>query len=360
MKTLYVISSFILFISCSNKHETSMNCKEIHYHDLKIHAIKEIPSHILKQKKSILLTGEEEDFLFAQIDRIMLHHHRIYIQDSKTKSLLVFDTNGQGIKKIGNFGRGPGEYTNIAYFDIDKKGNIYLLDGQQDKLNVYNSQYKSIKTIPLKYEVDIIKNLEEGNLLLGLSSWNEKTKKRIMLVDSSMHVLHEFGEYDMNFDDNMWLFDYQFTESEQYLIYNRPIDNNIYLFGKNGEHEKTIRFDFSSHNVPNEARRDILKHYELFDNYYLLGNLSFIHKNYIGGTLFKKRKMEFYLLDTLSNTIYLKTSPIESFLSYQKNKIISYMDPNKYLEHPKTSSLPIEISQHLEKGNFVICIYELK
>ena len=141
------------------------------------------------------------------------------------------------------------------------------------------------------------------------------------------------------------------------------MNNNIHLFEKNGNIQKIITFDFSSNNIPNKAKRDILQHYQYFDDYYLVGDLTFLYKNYIGGNLFKHKEMEFYMLDTLKNTIYSKPTDmntLEIFSNYQENCIISYLDPSRFSSKNMTSGLPLEIYKHLEEGNFVVCIYELK
>lgn len=361
-KYLFLILS--LCISCNNlKKSNDTAITLIDFQSFKQYEFSQIEKKIIKEKIYINLAAEEDSFLFYQINTIKINNDRIFIQDDRSKSLLVFDMNGQGITKVGSFGRGPGEYTNIADFDIDHNGFIYIIDGQQDKLNIYNPDYTFHKTLPFTFETDIIKCLTNNNLLLGLSSWNTNTKYKIMVSDSLLQPIKYHFEYDNYVDDNYWLFGYYFTETDNYILYNRPVDNHIHIFANNGELKKTLYYDFGSKNVPNAAKKNIEAYYKDYKNYCMIGNFTFLYDKYIGGTLWNEYKFKFYLLDTLDHTVYLKETPendIEKYIKFSSGTIISYLDPGKFSEHlPAREKYPKEVYEHLEKGNFVLCLYKL-
>lgn len=360
----YFIFILLLSTSCNNiDKKNNVQSTIIDFQTLHQINYSQIEKQIIKEKIYINLEAEEDSFLFNKIDNIKINNDRIFIQDERLKSLLVFNMDGQGITKVGTFGRGPGEYTNIADFDIDHNGYIYILDGQQDKLNIYNPDYTFRKSYPFSLETDIIKCLANNNLLLGLSSWNTETKNKIIVTDSLLKPIKHYFEYDNYVDDNFWLFGYHFTEANDRILYNRPIDNHIHIFTNKGELEKTLYYDFGSKNVPDVAKKDIETHFKDYENYCTIGDFTFLYDKYIGGTLFNKHSLDLYLLDTLNHTLYLKETQendIEKFISYSSKMIISYLDPGKFLDHlPSREKYPKEVYDHLKKGNFVLCLYKL-
>lgn len=87
-------------------------------------------------KDSQLFTGLEyitlestDQSLFGKIDKLIVYNDRFYILDkTDMKKIFVFANDGKFIRKIGRFGEGPGEYSNIEDFTIDEStGNIIVL-----------------------------------------------------------------------------------------------------------------------------------------------------------------------------------------------------------------------------------------
>jgi hypothetical protein len=76
---------------------------------------------------NIIQLETKNECLISQILKVILYADRIYIID-KIGKLFVFNINGRFLFEIGKKGRGPGEYIILRDFDIDKDGNIYILD----------------------------------------------------------------------------------------------------------------------------------------------------------------------------------------------------------------------------------------
>lgn len=364
MNRKIVVYLAIAMMGCnSGKRSNGDSIINVDFKSFKQFEFSKIEKEVIKEKKYINLSADNEAFLFNRIDNIKIHNNRIFIQDERTKKLLVFDMKGKGITKVGSHGRGPGEFLNLSDFDIDNDGYIYVIDGQQDKMNVYRPDYSFLKTMPFVFETDIIKCLANKNLLLGLSSWNTESKYKLLVTDTLLNPVNHYFEYDEYVNDNFWLFSYFFTESDNRILYNRPVDNHVHIFTTKGDWEKTLYFDFGSRNVPNMAKKDIETHLEDYLNYCTIGDFTFLYDKYIGGTLFNKRQMELYLLDTLSRTVYLKEkkeTDIEKYLGYFGKTLVSYLDPGKFINHlPSRETYPNEVYEHLKNGNFVLCLYNL-
>jgi hypothetical protein len=77
---------------------------------------------------AIPLETNDESILGA-IKKTIVENERIYILDSKTKSLKVFSNNGKFLFNIGSWGQGPGEYKEIRDFCVNQSAKkIYILD----------------------------------------------------------------------------------------------------------------------------------------------------------------------------------------------------------------------------------------
>lgn len=107
--------------------------------------------------------------LISEIDVIKKRNGRYYIQSGR-KYLYVFDGNGKFLRKIGNVGEGPGEYSILSDFDVDKE-YVYLLASH--KLCVYNLSGEFQKEIRLKDNVRTIKCVDGGFLTFINSAQGE-------------------------------------------------------------------------------------------------------------------------------------------------------------------------------------------
>lgn len=73
------------------------------------------------------------DVKLINIDKVKYFNNNYYVLDKKTSNLLVFDKEGDYIKKIGERGKGPGEYKKITDFEIDEKREEILILSEPNK-----------------------------------------------------------------------------------------------------------------------------------------------------------------------------------------------------------------------------------
>ena len=176
MRNIVVLKVFLLllfFTSCTNGNKVRTKENLIYVNRLeRINNSNIPPESFIKEIKYVNLYSTDIELDFKLISKIKIHNNHFFIMDSYLSNLLVYDFNGSAIAKIGKKGNGPNEYLSVTDFDIDNNGNIYVIDGTLDKLFVYDPAFKFILKKDLPFSVDIIKVLENGNFLLGLSSWN--------------------------------------------------------------------------------------------------------------------------------------------------------------------------------------------
>lgn len=237
---LSILLLFIFLQGCKKENVSNSSFSEetIDFTQVEKVPLNNIPDSLLGKKHYILLEETNEKVLFGNIHKILCKNNHIYILDKKMNKLVIYDMAGYGIGLVGQFGQGPEEYLDIADFDVDKDGSIYCIDGRQDKLFSYSPDLRVSSVVPLPFEVDILQITDNG-FLFGLSQWNHKECKgsKIVLVDKQMKIQKMFLEYDEYFDPAYWISFYQFVAMNDYIVYNQPIDNHIYLFNPSGKLE---------------------------------------------------------------------------------------------------------------------------
>lgn len=150
---LFLFILQIVVVSCATKqHETQSN-PDLWIIDLDDIKTKETvkASDFFKNPKSIILETNEKS-LIGNIKQIYIDDHYIIVFDnSKNLNVLVFHLDGTFSHKIGELGRGAGEYISISDFTVDeKRDEIYLLDSEDAKVKKYNlSTGKFINSIPI-------------------------------------------------------------------------------------------------------------------------------------------------------------------------------------------------------------------
>lgn len=150
---LFLFILQIVIISCATKQKETQSNPNFLIVDLDNIKTKETvkASDFFKNPKSIILETNEKS-LIGDIKQIYINDNRIVVFDnSKNLSVLVFDLDGTFSHKIGELGRGAGEYISISDFTVDdKKDEIYLLDSEDAKVKKYNlSTGKFINSIPI-------------------------------------------------------------------------------------------------------------------------------------------------------------------------------------------------------------------
>lgn len=86
--------------------------------------------------------------MISSVGKILIIDSCIYLQNGNT-NLFVFSTTGKFIREISHKGKGPGEFNSVRDFDIDKAGNIYILDFL--KIQKYSGHGKFIERYSFSY-----------------------------------------------------------------------------------------------------------------------------------------------------------------------------------------------------------------
>ncbi|WP_160716391.1 6-bladed beta-propeller [Chitinophaga solisilvae] len=320
-----------------------------------------LPDEYVKQKKYVSLEMKDDENYVSLISKVKVMNDKIFILDKRKKILVQYDGNGKYLGKVGKLKE---EYLNIADFDVDDNGNIYIIDGKLDRMLVYDTarHLQYVKKTP--FETDILKALSGGELLLGLSSWNEGDYRgqQVIRTDKQLEPLEKVLRYNEYVDDNFWITGYRFLQVDSLLFYNKPVDNNVYVFSTAGKIKKAYQFNFGALNVPDADKKDIEKKVDKYNHYRLLSEFTYVTDKYALGQLWDKRKFRFFYADRNRHIVYLQDTAapneLKSLSDFDGKTLSALIYPGDY-DEKAFASLPPDTKSQLEKGGFVVCKYEL-
>lgn len=195
-----MVALFICLFSCRNVADEEI--AESKFLDLDNSETKELTSSFTNLELIPLETSEEA--VIGMPVKVLYHNEKYYVLDRRAFSVLVFDSEGKYLKKLGALGRGPGEYLNL--YDIG--------------FNPYTEDLELMSP--------------RGVLI----SYNETSDTYItnLQLPRDIESVHHF----INLNEDVILF-YSAYEKEQLLFYSRSADQVIEKALRNTDPENKIR-----------------------------------------------------------------------------------------------------------------------
>lgn len=126
MKLILFFDLLLLCVSCN--YSTQQRLGNITLH-LETPSSDEVVCSDLFEVQEWIKLDTSRNYIVGQFAKAEYYNNNYYLLDNTDKkSILVFDTNGKGIGQIGKLGGGPGEYSDINDFTIDKtSGEITVI-----------------------------------------------------------------------------------------------------------------------------------------------------------------------------------------------------------------------------------------
>jgi len=215
---VYTAAALLLFTSCTKQIKQEVPRNE----------------YILKEEVSI---GDEKDenSLFKGItDFAVDGQGDVYVLESRTKEVRVFNRNGKFIISFSKEGEGPGETLLPWCLTLDEKNEmVYIVDWRKKKISRYRSNGEFDSDLSLKNYSPIALFLDaDGNyLVLCLIDKNDKNDSlsffKIIKMTPKGNILKESNEF---FNDRLQIIhegDYAFT-------YYAPFRPTGFLYFKSG------------------------------------------------------------------------------------------------------------------------------
>lgn len=288
----YLIILFSLFslvlVNCNNKHKI----KESMVENGPITVIKPSikPTYeqidispILDTVKFVKLELSEKS-LIGNIDKLIVFEDCIYILDSRTHSLFVYTMNGEYISKISNAGNGPGEYSQIDFFDINfEKRQIVLTDLIGYWIYKYDLEGKFISREKIPFWIEGISPAFNQGYVVYANHRDNKHKLsqeyNVFYLDSSMKVAKAYFPYNSSNLNNLGI-SFITPQTGSFYTYDHdrfffsPYKDHVYEITKNGLKPK-YRFDFGERTFDEKylGHKSELKSYMEKGDFFQLANV---------------------------------------------------------------------------------------
>lgn len=166
----FILLSFIIF-SCKNNSVDSVFTSTIKNKNMYVIDLDNAEqmdsfklSFFVKSAKCIRLE-ESTKSIIGEINKLIVFNDYLFVADiDYAKGLFVFDMEGKFVRKIGERGRGPGEYIGFFDFTIDMDNHeIILLDHTQ--IHFYDLEGNYLKSVQTRSD-GLITNIQYFNGLI--------------------------------------------------------------------------------------------------------------------------------------------------------------------------------------------------
>ncbi|MFC1492995.1 6-bladed beta-propeller [candidate division KSB1 bacterium] len=113
----------------------------------------------------------DEDYIMSEIfDLDVDKNGDIFIIDFGSYRIQKYNSKGKYRNTIGRAGEGPGEFVMPSAISLDARGNIYVVDGI--KVVIINKSGKEIRRFPIRIRLnDTIRYLDSGKIIIG-NGWS--------------------------------------------------------------------------------------------------------------------------------------------------------------------------------------------
>lgn len=389
-KYIRIVVSLFLLYSCNNTNNT--NNTSINY--LSTVSIKKTApisfdvgitdSNLIAvfDSTTIIELKAPEEYLIGKISDVFIHNNKLIIVDKfKGKSIFVFNLNGEFLYKIGNIGKGPGEYTSINSVGVFQDF-ITVLDRISWKFIIYNTEGDFIKekrfevcpseVFMLNQETYIVYYTDQSssNYTVTIVDSTFKEKEKLFPFQGKRGLMGGKSPFqkmsDTSFIFTPLLCDTIFLITPKEIIprYHFKINDNAEIADFKEDNQQLPDRDFYKKLFDNDIGR-IISFFEINNNLYLQyakGGCAYIL------VISKKTniplKIKLGCLSDISELI-----PLEAFNSFDKY-IISSIDQYSFSELPEefkkflsqtTSAEDMKkIKEHDINDNPLICLFKLK
>lgn len=97
-----------------------------------------------------------------------------------------------------------------------------------------------------------------------------------------------------------------FSECDGTVFYHRPVDDNVYGLNALGEMERTYRFDFGRHTVPDDVKTAVERNLDKFEGYVTLIKSVYVHPDFIVGSVYDRGDMKDFIADREAGVAYMQ------------------------------------------------------
>lgn len=365
----FTVPLFVLvLVSCAPEEgaEDSM----IDFSALTSRPLAELPDEKIASRVFIPMDTSRAEFLFDRVSDVKFRADRIYLllwRRHNDTRLLVFDRKGRGVQVLDRRGQGPGEYAQISAFDVDEKGNIHIVDGQRDRLLVYDAQGRFVRGQDLPFEADDLRALPTGDYLFVLCNWNRGVSagSKVALTGADLTVKRTYFRYPERVSADMILDSNGFSDAPGGMTaLNESMNDRVYLFDRQGALADSLGVDFGRFAIPEAEKADVEKNVAGNPAYRCLSGPSSVSGSFLAGRMYRGRKCS-YVIDRREKIVYSDRetddpdalSVIVGFSP--QGDIVSCIAP-EMLAGGRGAHIPQEVRAYVGDENYALCLTRLR
>jgi len=244
------------------------------------------PRHIFENQ--INLSEIADNIIYIPLDDsipIGMTYHYELVNDLlylsiKDIGILTFNKNGKLINKIGNIGRGPGEYKFFMQFTVDEKnGNIYVLD--YDIIKIYTSNGNFLRTIPLKETGGHFQELCYYNSKIFIPEYIGigKAKYNWIIIDTLGNMISQKKNFIPEFS-SAFLFKGGTFKFKNRISYWNIYDDTVYSILPDLSYKASFLFSQGDHRHPRYRVNDNSTLINIFHPHFIFETNHFLVFNY--------------------------------------------------------------------------------
>lgn len=300
-KNMLIVFSFLLILNCGSSSDEI----EIIYEDgvevvlnhLDPYKIKGEPSTFTLEEEFIL-DFEREDLAELGIGIVrgydIDNEGNIYILSGF--KIFKFNPTGAFIKKFGERGQGPGEYTRVGRGRVLDSGELVLYDGGNKKFLFYDREGAFLREIKNEARIQVFSGssavyLNEHHFLfeeMNLDLEQDKLSYHLAVFDSEFEKVTDLKEWaykENPFKVNRYnLFDafikYAIVRNKIYAANQANEDFEINIYDFQGNNLKRIRKEYKKVKIPEEFKQKALDSYKNSEIAELIKSKGYFPENF--------------------------------------------------------------------------------
>lgn len=381
-----IIFMFSFLFSCTSKDIKISENENVHIIELeKCEYHNELKTSFFCKEAVALLLEDNERSKIGSIAKIEIIERYIYIMDQMfAKTLFIFDLNGNFINKVGQAGKGPGEYLSIIDFAVNVKDkSVYLLS--------YG------KILKFSENGNFIKSIEVDKNVIGIFwSNNSLFLKHLAIINEDINVISAINDngkqlnawlsnkvYSKGFYGNISFSRKPFTGDDQKVKFFTHFNNTVFctqndkifpyveIVANNCFNTKDVqkysemksKLGFGDHTEINEHFKD--KFWGIW-NYYEVGKLMFIesrNNKFSARIIYNSESKKSYYSHNIRNDEYGTRNL--TILNCTDEYIIGKVDINERMNVLDKIEKGIiksknDINEFVHNDNPIIMFYHLK
>ena len=158
------------------------------------------PENTLKLEEDLAIASPDNDLRFQRLNYLAVDDaENIYVSDSYAGHILVFNKNGEFVRKIGQKGRGPGEMMFPLEIQILANNELLVNDTGQTRAHIFNLDGAFVRQMTTSQlpGFRLPKADSAGNIVVGLAIPGEPFQAVLRKFDSELNPICDIASLDL-------------------------------------------------------------------------------------------------------------------------------------------------------------------